>query len=1068
MAEGIARPESNRKKSRVGIGSSAASLVLAVGVLDSSALFGQVVSGPALDQKPAAGSPAQGRAIPQGLNFANALLNERRYELAVEEFEKYLRTRPAPRDEAEAQYGLGRALLSLKRYAEARTHFESFLTLAPESPQAATARFRLAESAYLGRDMPDAKRLFEDYLARYPGHVHRDAAWPYLGDVRFGLGDMAGARAAYETTISEFPNGPLTDRARFFLARVLAAQKDVDPAVAQLRSLADRTSSEWADRAKLQIPQVLIGAGRFDAALAEMDALEKAQPTLAVSGGMALKRADALAGLKRTGEAEAVLKDLIAKPGIPDAVAAQAGYTLGQMAWEKGQYPQALAAWEAAQARGPSPALAPMLLFRTAEALSKTGQPEAARARFQRLADLYAGDAWADQALVQAAQLSLEAEDLASASAAADRVLKDYPRSSLRPNARLISARAAQLGGKTPQAIAAFEQLLEADKPNPETAQAALFYLSQAYKTAGQPEKAAQVLTRIAGGQGMTLAGNARYALGQGHFDAARYTEAVAALEPYVRENPKNPLTPHALAYLVLAHDALKQPADAQARLDELARDWPESEDLLRVRMRLGEQALDAREYARAVELLTAAADQKLAADEGKGETPEAWTARARVGLGWALLGQDKPERAAESFGRALDARPAPSAELSAEAAYMQGFAWEKAGQADRALEAYAGAAATYKETPQGLNAALARARLLGRTGRAAEAAEALGALLLTRPAGLEEKASLATLLAELARVQENAGQADAAELTYQKLIKEYGTSPEAAEARIALAEQAAKQKRFADARGWLEPIANPVDGTAIDAALRDRALFRLGRMALDDGKTEDAATQFKRVIDGNGPASSRDLARFWHAEALYRGDHPSEAEPEFAELARDRSAGVAVEAWRDTARLRHIQCLVSLRKWPDVLTEADAFLADRPEFPQRSELHIARGRALQSQALPRFEDARAAFAKAQELAPGTESAARAAFFTGEAYLHEKNYREAVKSFHQVELLYKLPRLQADALLEAGTCYAEMGQKTQSADAYRKIISDFAEQPAATEARKRLDAINLAPANATP
>ncbi len=1047
-------------------GSSTIYVVLALSGLVSQAL-GQVAGGLGVEP-PAAGALAQRRQVPQGLNFANALLNERRYELAVEEFEKFLRTRPVQADEAEAQYGLARALLSLKKYGEARTHFETFLTLAPDSPQAATARFRLAESAYLGRDLPEAKRLFEDYLARHPGHVHRDAAWPYLGDVRFGLNDMAGARAAYETTISEFPNGPLTDRARFFLARVLAAQKDTDAALGQLRGLAARTGSEWADRAKLQIPQVLIGAGRFEDALAELEALEKSQPALAASGELMLKRADALVGLKRSDEAEAVLRDLIAKSGVSGPVAAQAGYTLGQIAWDKDRYPAALAAWEAAQVRGPSPALAPMLLFRTGEALSRTGQPDAARARFLRLADQYAGDVWADQALAQAARLALEAGDSVAAGSAADRLLKEYPRSPLRANARLISARSAQLTGKSSDAITGFRQLLAEDKPSPETAQAALFYLSQAYKAAGQSDKAAEVLAEIAKDPGMTLGGNARYALGQGHFEAERYAEAVAALDPFVQENPQSSLTPHALAYLVLAHEALKQPAQAQARLDELQKDWPASEDLLRVRLRLGEAALDSKEYDRAVEFLSPAAVDRPAPELASATDGEPWTARARIGLGWALLGQEKPDKAAEAFGRALEARPAASAELSAEAAYMQGFAFEKAGQSDRALEAFARAAETYRESPQGLNSNLARARLLAKTGRATEAAEALALLLQSRPAGLEEKAGAAALLAELARVQDDAGQAAAAEATYQKLLREQPNSPEAAEARIALAEQAAKQKRFADARVLLEPMVNPGDQVKVDATLRDRALFRLGRMALEEGKTDEAALQFRRVIEASGQGNSRDLARFWHAESLYRGDHPSEAEPEFAELVRERSADSKAESWRDTARLRRVQCLVSLRRWSDSLSEADAFLADRPDFPQRAELHIARGRALQSQALPRFEDARAAFAKAIELAPGTESAARAQFFTGEAFLHEKNYREAVREFHQVELLYKLPRLQADALLEAGACYVELGQRDQAAEVYRKLVNNFAEQPAAIEARKRLDAISLAPGSASP
>ena len=44
----------------------------------------------------------------------------------------------------------------------------------------------------------------------------------------------------------------------------------------------------------------------------------------------------------------------------------------------------------------------------------------------------------------------------------------------------------------------------------------------------------------------------------------------------------------------------------------------------------------------------------------------------------------------------------------------------------------------------------------------------------------------------------------------------------------------------------------------------------------------------------------------------------------------------------------------------------------------------------------------------------------------------------------------------------------ELGQRDQAAEVYRKLVNNFAEQPAAIEARKRLDAISLAPGSASP
>ncbi len=73
----------------------------------------------------------------------------------------------------------------------------------------------------------------------------------------------------------------------------------------------------------------------------------------------------------------------------------------------------------------------------------------------------------------------------------------------------------------------------------------------------------------------------------------------------YLDDNPKGELAPHALAYLADAYHRLGQEEASQAALDRLAREWPESEDLVRLRVRLGEEALKADQAERAVALLS-------------------------------------------------------------------------------------------------------------------------------------------------------------------------------------------------------------------------------------------------------------------------------------------------------------------------------------------------------------------------------------------------------------------------------------------------------------------------------
>jgi hypothetical protein len=81
----------------------------------------------ALGQAPAAresGAAAEPRPVPEALNFANALLRDKHYARAADEYERFLSNVPTGPDAAEAVYGLARARLFLGKYKEARKHYE--------------------------------------------------------------------------------------------------------------------------------------------------------------------------------------------------------------------------------------------------------------------------------------------------------------------------------------------------------------------------------------------------------------------------------------------------------------------------------------------------------------------------------------------------------------------------------------------------------------------------------------------------------------------------------------------------------------------------------------------------------------------------------------------------------------------------------------------------------------------------------------------------------------------------------------------------------------------------------
>ena len=278
-------------------------------------------------------TPPPGRKVPEGLNYANGLFRERRYEMAAKEYERFLKETPTGSDAAEARFGLANARLFQGEYAKARTEFETFLKDAPDHPNAGTAWYRVGETAYMLRDLPASRKAFETFTTNYPNHKHLDTAWPYLGDVCLGLQDLDKAKSAYEHSLSADPEGRLADRARFGLGRTLLLQGKPEEALVLFSALATKGGRDWADRAWLQSGLAEVKANHDDKAVEAFGEVEKVAPKSPLVAEARLNRAEALTRLGRRDEAEPILRSLVAE--APQNLAAPSALALGTLLLQK-------------------------------------------------------------------------------------------------------------------------------------------------------------------------------------------------------------------------------------------------------------------------------------------------------------------------------------------------------------------------------------------------------------------------------------------------------------------------------------------------------------------------------------------------------------------------------------------------------------------------------------------------------------------------------------------------------------------------------------------------------------
>ena len=141
-------------------------------------------------------TPAQvSRQMPEALSFAHGLFRQRRFDLAADEYQRFLDSRPSEQDAAEARFGLANAWLFQGRYKEARSAFHDFLEKTPDHPRARTAWYRLGELAYMLSDLPECARhcsassvVLPSILTwRQPGPILEMCVWDWKTCPRPGL-----------------------------------------------------------------------------------------------------------------------------------------------------------------------------------------------------------------------------------------------------------------------------------------------------------------------------------------------------------------------------------------------------------------------------------------------------------------------------------------------------------------------------------------------------------------------------------------------------------------------------------------------------------------------------------------------------------------------------------------------------------------------------------------------------------------------------------------------------------------------------------------------------------------
>jgi TolA-binding protein len=989
------------------------------------------------------------------LKFASGLLRQRKFDLAAEEYARFLKSDPTGRELDDARFGLATSRLYQGRYREARQFFADFLKAAAGDPRTLSAQYRVGELSYLLGDLAAARQALEAFTQAKGDHPAKEMAWTYLGDTCFGTKDMPRARLAYERSLSSYPRGRLADRAKYGLGRTLAELGERDEGLKRLRDLAKDGEPEWVDRSWLQIGLIQESAGRFAEAAEAFASLERAAPRSALRSEAWLHRALALARLDRLDEAETFLKTLANDASEP--LGATAALELATIKLEHNQLEAALKNLDEALKRFPKPPVALAMQFRSAEALRKLNRLAEAQTRFLRVVEADPNDPWADDALDQAAQCALEREDPATARRLAGTFATRFPKSPLRAEVRLVEARAASSEGKPKDAIAILESLLEpndrsAQAPSqtlpPSLSRAARYDLALAYRAMGQRARSEAILSSLVKGTNDPVAADAQFLLGQAHVEAGRYAEAAAALDQYLMARPQGDVADFALAQLAEARLGLGRPDDALKTLNVLTERFPKSKAIAPTRLRLAEAELAAHHAEQAVALFRLVAEDTIA---------PALRIRALAGLGRALAEQGKPADAASTFATLF--KLAPDDRLAPEIALAQARALEASDQTASALEVYTSILKRFPNSNQASQAGLSLGRSLTKAGRHPEARRVFEDLISDQSARnrLERSGtSVDMLLAEWGWALVDAEKAVEADQVFTRLLKEYPNSPHAGAARFNLAESANLARNYAEVVRLLTPLAEskPTEQTR---QLLSAVLYRLGRTQVELKDWTGASATLDRLFTEFPNNPYRREAKYLRAESALRRGDATAAESAFSTLLAEPPSPTDPKGLIASLRVRQIECWVALKRWKSVIEGVKSLRATLAANDRAIvELDFAEGQALFG--LGQLEDARRAFQAVVDARSGGDLAAHAQYLRGETYFHQDRFHDALREFLKVDILHNAPHWQAVALLEAGKVYERLDQWTDAAETYDRLCTKFSMDSIAGQARTRLEA----------
>ena len=585
-----------------------------------------------------------------------------RWQLAVDEFQTFLRDYAEHTHAVQAVFFSGEALVQLGQFDAAGARFEQLLDRYPKSRFARQAMFRRAEAAYVAGQHKRARSLLDEFYAKYPSDDFNEFVLPYLAELMLDEHEAEAARKMFTQAIELYPEGALAGECQLGLAKADEALGRLDAARRAYQDLVANHQT-LGEQARFHLGILENAAGEYDAALQALDPLAAESSESPLRDKAQLERGWALYKLRRYADAESCFTQLAER----DATNVEPRYWLGLVLAADRRWAAAIEPLKAVESGATNPTRVMQSRAALAICHAHAEHLDDARAAYAAFESSQPAEELWNSTTYQLAEAAFTYDSLWAA---------DLFRSLTKPgNAKSYVAKGLSglawcqfQSDDTAGSAATFERLLNEHADDPLAAEAALVR-GQALEKLGQSDPALTMYELV-----IEKYPHSRQ-LGDALWKAARLQQRLSRAdraEAFYRQLAEH--RPPVQQYDALLYhwsqvlEELKQSDEAEQLIERLRRDWPESPLAVDAAYRLAERELGRKNYDHCGTLLR----EVVQAEPAAKILPHALFLQGRLAIERAQWDEVRPplDRLVREF--ADSALVLPARYWMAEAAYRQ------------------------------------------------------------------------------------------------------------------------------------------------------------------------------------------------------------------------------------------------------------------------------------------------------------------------------------------------------------------------------------------------------------